>query len=153
MTISKRISLCFLIQTVVYRSNVTPSVLERSSPSDQIKNQNDKRNHEQQMNKSAANMSERPTSQRTRRITKIIQSINLFRLLIRTSRQSRPSKRISRTAKLPISCELAKMRSVPFWIDTAPVRRFPRIRRNTNLDVIVIGSMEAGLAGALHSIR
>jgi len=59
MTISKRISLCFLIQTVVYRSNVTPSVLERSSPSDQIKNQNDKRNHEQQMNKSAANMSEK----------------------------------------------------------------------------------------------
>src|SRR5213080_5517733 len=108
MTVSKRISLCFLIQTVVYRSNVTPSVLERSSPSDQIKNQNDKRNHEQQMNKSAANMSERPTSQRTRRITKIIQSINLFRLLIRTSRQSHASKRISRTAKLPISCELAK---------------------------------------------
>ncbi len=36
------------------------------------------------------------------------------------------------------------MRNVPVWIDSAPVRKFPRLERNINVDVAVVG---AGITG------
>jgi glycine/D-amino acid oxidase-like deaminating enzyme/nitrite reductase/ring-hydroxylating ferredoxin subunit len=36
------------------------------------------------------------------------------------------------------------MRSVPFWIDSAPIKRFPRLRKDANVDVVVVG---AGITG------
>ena len=36
------------------------------------------------------------------------------------------------------------MRNVPFWIDSVPIKRFPRLERNVNIDVVVV---DAGITG------
>src|SRR5215211_62397 len=56
------------------------------------------------------------------------------------------------------------MRTVPVWIDDAPIRKFPKLHRNIDVDVLVIGAgvtgitvgyllKEAGLTVALISRR
>ena len=40
------------------------------------------------------------------------------------------------------------MRSVPFWIDSTPIRRFPRLERNVNVDVVVVGAGITGITTA-----
>src|SRR5207248_8039277 len=40
------------------------------------------------------------------------------------------------------------MRSVPFWIDSAPIRRFRRLERNVNVDVVVVGAGITGITTA-----
>src|SRR6266568_5632451 len=40
------------------------------------------------------------------------------------------------------------MRSVPFWIDTAPIRRFPPLEKNTKVDVVVVGAGITGITTA-----
>jgi glycine/D-amino acid oxidase-like deaminating enzyme/nitrite reductase/ring-hydroxylating ferredoxin subunit len=40
------------------------------------------------------------------------------------------------------------MRKVPFWIDSAPIQRFPRLQRNINVDVIVVGAGVTGITTA-----
>jgi glycine/D-amino acid oxidase-like deaminating enzyme len=40
------------------------------------------------------------------------------------------------------------MRNVPFWIDSAPIKRFPRLERNLNVDVVVIGAGITGITAA-----
>jgi glycine/D-amino acid oxidase-like deaminating enzyme/nitrite reductase/ring-hydroxylating ferredoxin subunit len=40
------------------------------------------------------------------------------------------------------------MRNVPFWIDTAPIKRFPRLQNNKNVDVIVVGAGITGVTSA-----
>lgn len=40
------------------------------------------------------------------------------------------------------------MRNVPFWIDSAPIKRFPRLERNVNVDVIVVGAGITGITTA-----
>src|SRR5881394_1369190 len=82
----------------------------------------------------------------------------ISRLLIRTSRQSHAcledrlanggSKRILYTAKLPIECEQRKMRNVPFWIDSVPIKRFPRLQKQLNVDVVVVGAGITGITTA-----
>ncbi len=37
------------------------------------------------------------------------------------------------------------MKNVSFWIDNAPTQKFPRLQRNINVDVIVVG---AGITAA-----
>ena len=49
------------------------------------------------------------------------------------------------TAKPGIGREQPWMRNVPFWIDSAPIKRFPRLERNVNVDVLVVG---AGITAA-----
>jgi glycine/D-amino acid oxidase-like deaminating enzyme/nitrite reductase/ring-hydroxylating ferredoxin subunit len=41
-----------------------------------------------------------------------------------------------------------KMKNVPFWIDSAPIRRFPKLQRNINVDVVVIGAGVTGITTA-----
>jgi glycine/D-amino acid oxidase-like deaminating enzyme/nitrite reductase/ring-hydroxylating ferredoxin subunit len=41
-----------------------------------------------------------------------------------------------------------KMRNAPFWIDSAPIRRFPRLQRNINVDVVIIGAGVTGVTTA-----
>src|SRR5690348_3536924 len=41
-----------------------------------------------------------------------------------------------------------KMRNVPFWIDRTPIRRFPKLQRNINVDVLVIGAGVTGISAA-----
>ncbi len=57
-------------------------------------------------------------------------------------------KSFLRTAKLPGGHEQPKMTTVPFWIDSAPIRRFPRLQKNTNVDVVVIGAGVTGITTA-----
>ena len=40
------------------------------------------------------------------------------------------------------------MRNVPFWIDSAPIKRFPRLERNVNVDVVVVGAGITGITTA-----
>ena len=40
------------------------------------------------------------------------------------------------------------MRNVPFWIDSAPIKRFPRLERNVNIDVVVVGAGITGITTA-----
>jgi hypothetical protein len=32
------------------------------------------------------------------------------------------------------------MRKVPFWIDSAPIQKFPRLQRNINVEIVVVGA-------------
>ncbi len=41
-----------------------------------------------------------------------------------------------------------KMRNVPFWVDSTPIRRFPKLQRNINVDVLVIGAGVTGISAA-----
>lgn len=40
------------------------------------------------------------------------------------------------------------MRDVPFWIDSTPIRRFPKLQRNINVDIVVIGAGVTGITTA-----
>src|SRR4029453_14606057 len=40
------------------------------------------------------------------------------------------------------------MRNVPFWIDSAPIKRFPRLERNVNVDIVVVGAGITGITPA-----
>jgi glycine/D-amino acid oxidase-like deaminating enzyme/nitrite reductase/ring-hydroxylating ferredoxin subunit len=40
------------------------------------------------------------------------------------------------------------MRNIPFWIDSAPIRRFPKLQKNINVDVVVIGAGITGITAA-----
>ena len=40
------------------------------------------------------------------------------------------------------------MRNVPFWIDSALIKRFPRLERNVNVDVVVGGAGTTGITTA-----
>ncbi len=40
------------------------------------------------------------------------------------------------------------MTNVPFWIDSAPIKRFPRLQNSTNVDIIVVGAGITGITTA-----
>src|SRR5882762_9075583 len=40
------------------------------------------------------------------------------------------------------------MENVPYWIDSAPIKRFPRLQRNVGVDVLVIGAGVTGISAA-----
>src|SRR5438105_8902691 len=40
------------------------------------------------------------------------------------------------------------MRNVPFWIDSAPIEKFPRLKRNISVDVLVVGAGVTGITAA-----
>jgi glycine/D-amino acid oxidase-like deaminating enzyme/nitrite reductase/ring-hydroxylating ferredoxin subunit len=40
------------------------------------------------------------------------------------------------------------MMNVPFWVDSAPIQKFPRLQRNINADVVVIGAGVTGITVA-----
>src|SRR5438105_13823072 len=40
------------------------------------------------------------------------------------------------------------MRNVPFWIDSAPIEKFPRLKRNVTVDVVVVGAGVTGITTA-----
>jgi glycine/D-amino acid oxidase-like deaminating enzyme/nitrite reductase/ring-hydroxylating ferredoxin subunit len=40
------------------------------------------------------------------------------------------------------------MKNVPFWIDSVPIKRFPRLQRNINVDVLVVGAGVTGITTA-----
>jgi glycine/D-amino acid oxidase-like deaminating enzyme/nitrite reductase/ring-hydroxylating ferredoxin subunit len=40
------------------------------------------------------------------------------------------------------------MKNIPFWIDNAPVQKFPRLQRNINVDVVVVGAGITGITAA-----
>jgi len=40
------------------------------------------------------------------------------------------------------------MGKVPFWIDSAPIRRFPRLQKNLTVDVLVVGAGITGITAA-----
>ena len=40
------------------------------------------------------------------------------------------------------------MRNVPVWIDTAPIRKFPKLQKNINVDVLVVGAGVTGITTA-----
>ena len=44
--------------------------------------------------------------------------------------------------------EQSKMKNVPFWIDSAPIQRFPRLQGNTTADVLVVGAGITGITTA-----
>ncbi len=44
--------------------------------------------------------------------------------------------------------EQLKMKNVPFWIDSAPIQKFPKLQRNINVDVVVIGAGVTGITTA-----
>src|SRR5438874_3859737 len=52
------------------------------------------------------------------------------------------------TAKPCIGREQPWMRSFHFWIDSAPIRRFPRLESNVNVDVGVVGAGITGITTA-----
>jgi glycine/D-amino acid oxidase-like deaminating enzyme len=37
------------------------------------------------------------------------------------------------------------MTNVSFWVDSAPIQKFPRLQRNINVDVVVIGAGVTGI--------
>src|SRR6266516_4650241 len=41
-----------------------------------------------------------------------------------------------------------EMRNVPFWIDSAPIQRFPRLQRNMKVDVVMVGAGVTGITTA-----
>src|SRR5438445_7815461 len=114
----------------------------------------------------------KPRSQRTIRIINIVQSISLFsvsfflhELCVASRRKNlkqnreRHSTKESRaqcaaekdfrcTAKPCIGREQPWMRSVPFWIDSAPIKRFPYLERNVKVDVVVVGAGITGITTA-----
>jgi glycine/D-amino acid oxidase-like deaminating enzyme/nitrite reductase/ring-hydroxylating ferredoxin subunit len=53
-----------------------------------------------------------------------------------------------RTAKVHMRTEQWKMRNIPFWIDSTPIRRFPKLQKNINVDVVVIGAGVTGITAA-----
>jgi glycine/D-amino acid oxidase-like deaminating enzyme/nitrite reductase/ring-hydroxylating ferredoxin subunit len=40
------------------------------------------------------------------------------------------------------------MKNVPFWIDSVPIKRFPRLQRNINVEVLVVGAGVTGITTA-----
>src|SRR6266705_3796738 len=40
------------------------------------------------------------------------------------------------------------MRNVPVWIDNTPIRKFPKLQKNLNVDVVVIGAGVTGITTA-----
>src|SRR4030095_733011 len=40
------------------------------------------------------------------------------------------------------------MENVPYWIDSAPIKRFPRLQKNVGVDVLVIGAGVTGIRAA-----
>ena len=40
------------------------------------------------------------------------------------------------------------MKNVPVWIDTAPIRKFPKLQKNINVDVLVVGAGVTGITTA-----
>lgn len=40
------------------------------------------------------------------------------------------------------------MKNVPFWIDSAPIQKFPEIQRNVNVEVVVVGAGVTGITTA-----
>jgi glycine/D-amino acid oxidase-like deaminating enzyme len=40
------------------------------------------------------------------------------------------------------------MTTIPFWIDSAPIKRFPGLGKNVNVDVLVIGAGITGITTA-----
>jgi glycine/D-amino acid oxidase-like deaminating enzyme/nitrite reductase/ring-hydroxylating ferredoxin subunit len=40
------------------------------------------------------------------------------------------------------------MENVPYWIDSAPIKRFPRLQKNVGVDVLVIGAGVTGITAA-----
>ena len=40
------------------------------------------------------------------------------------------------------------MRNVPVWIDDTPIRKFPKLRKNVNVDVVVVGAGVTGITAA-----
>src|SRR5205809_2110210 len=40
------------------------------------------------------------------------------------------------------------MKNVPFWIDSAPIQKFPKIQRNVNVEVVVVGAGVTGITTA-----
>src|SRR6266513_3038857 len=40
------------------------------------------------------------------------------------------------------------MRNVPVWIDTAPIRKFPKLQRNITVDLVVVGAGVTGITTA-----
>ena len=40
------------------------------------------------------------------------------------------------------------MRNVPFWIDSVPIKRFPRLQKQLNVDVVVVGAGITGITTA-----
>src|SRR5438105_86024 len=60
-----------------------------------------------------------------------------------------PSKKIS-CARLicPFGANNQAMRNVPVWIDDTPIRKFPKLQRNMNVDVLVVGAGVTGITVA-----
>jgi glycine/D-amino acid oxidase-like deaminating enzyme/nitrite reductase/ring-hydroxylating ferredoxin subunit len=40
------------------------------------------------------------------------------------------------------------MTNVPFWIDNAPIKRFPRLQKPTNVDIVIVGAGITGITTA-----
>ena len=40
------------------------------------------------------------------------------------------------------------MENIPYWIDSAPIKRFPRLQKNVGVDVLVIGAGVTGITAA-----
>ena len=40
------------------------------------------------------------------------------------------------------------MTNVPFWIDSAPIQKFPKLQRNISVDVVVVGAGVTGITTA-----
>jgi glycine/D-amino acid oxidase-like deaminating enzyme/nitrite reductase/ring-hydroxylating ferredoxin subunit len=57
-------------------------------------------------------------------------------------------KKFQYTAKQGIGREHPWMRNIPFWIANVPIKRFPRLERNVNVDVIVVGAGITGITTA-----
>ncbi|HMF81281.1 MAG TPA: FAD-dependent oxidoreductase [Candidatus Acidoferrum sp.] len=53
-----------------------------------------------------------------------------------------------RTAKVHMRTDQLKMKNVPFWIDSAPIQKFPKLQRNINVDVVVVGAGVTGITTA-----
>ena len=40
------------------------------------------------------------------------------------------------------------MTTIPFWIDSAPIKRFPALQKNINVDALVVGAGITGITAA-----
>src|SRR4029453_14402554 len=40
------------------------------------------------------------------------------------------------------------MTTIPFWIDSAPIRQFPALQKNINVEVLVVGAGITGITTA-----